>query len=176
MDVGMSQLIPNGRELHQIVAHLPLILLLVAPILVMFSIGQPAGRRDLFLGVALTLMVAGTLTTFVALITGEAALKTVGSNPGFQTALAEHRALAQSTVELFSVLTVGFAALFFAPRLLRRKLDSYLNTALLAIYLVFYATGSLLLIHTALQGGHVVRALEAKATASYHLAGKEIAR
>jgi len=121
-------------------------------------------------------MVLGTAMTFVAVATGEAAMKVVGSTPAIVVALEEHRALAETTRELFSVLTLGFAALLFAPRLLGRELESRINTALLAIYLLFYATGALFLVHTALQGGQLVRELEAKTAATYQLSGKESVR
>ena len=74
------------------------------------------------------------------------------------------------------MLTLGFAALLFVPRLLGRELESRVNTALFAVFLVFYATGALFLVHTALQGGHLVRELEAKTAATYQLSGKESAR
>jgi hypothetical protein len=51
-----------------------------------------------------------------------------------------------------------------------------MNTALLAIYLVLYDTGALFLVHTALQGGQLVRDLEAKTVATYQEFGKESAR
>ena len=114
--------------------------------------------------------------TFVAITTGKAAMRVVDSTPAVKVALEEHRALAETTAELFSMLTLGFAALLFIPRLLERELESRVNTALLAIYLIFYATGALFLVHTALQGGHLAHKLEAKATASYLLSGRESAR
>lgn len=174
---GMNELFfPQGRELHHVIVHVPIILLLIAPLLVLAGMCLPPASKDLALGVALALMVMGTLAAFAATVTGEAAMNSVGATPAFQAALAQHRALAQSTVELFSALTLGFGALYFAPRLLRSRLDSYLGTSLLAIYLVFYATGSLLLVHTALEGGHLVRALGSSTTANCHLTGKETVR
>ena len=162
--------------LHALIVHIPIILLLVAPFFVIVGLGLSASTRKFFLGSALTLMMLGTAMTFVAVTTGNAAMKVVGSTPGFKAAAEEHRALAEATTELFSVLTLGFAALLFAPRLLGRELESRMNTALLAIYLVFYASGALFLVHTALQGGHLVHELEAKTAATYQLSGKEGAR
>jgi len=172
----MLHLSPDRNGLHALIVHIPIILLLVAPSLVIVSIGLSGAIRRLFLGLALTLMVLGTAMTFVAVATGEAAMKVVGSTPAIVVALEEHRALAETTRELFSVLTLGFAALLFAPRLLGRELESRINTALLAIYLLFYATGALFLVHTALQGGQLVRELEAKTAATYQLSGKESVR
>lgn len=164
----------NG--LHPLFAHILIILLLAAPFLVMVGIGLSPEKRRPFLGSALAIMVFGTATTFIASATGEAAMRAVGSTPGVKLAIEEHRALAETTRELFSVLTLGFAALLFAPRLLERELESRVNTALLAIYLVFYATGALFLVHTALQGGQVVRELGAKTAATFQLPGKESVR
>ncbi len=167
---------PVWNGLHLLIVHFPIILLLAAPFLVIVSIGLPAAKRRPFLGSALTLMVLGTAMTFVAVTTGEAAMKVVGSAPAIKVALEEHQSLAETTRELFIMLTLGFAALLFAPRLLGRELESRINTALLAIYLVFYATGALFLVHTALQGGQLVRELEATTTATYQLSRKESPR
>jgi hypothetical protein len=59
---------------------------------------------------------------------------------------------------------------------LGRELESRINTVLLAVFLVFYATGALFLVHTALQGGQLVSEREPKTAASYQLSGKESAR
>jgi uncharacterized membrane protein len=172
----MLHLFSNWDGLHAIIVHFPIVMLLIAPFFVIVSIGLPSAKRWLFLGSALMLMVVGTAMTFVAVTTGEAAMKVVGSTPAFKVALEEHRALAETTTELFSVLTLGFAALLVAPRLLGRELESRINTALLGVYLVFYASGALFLVHTALQGGHVVNELEAKTAATYRHLGKEGAK
>jgi len=56
------------------------------------------------------------------------------------------------------------------------RLEARINTALLAIYLVFYAIGTLFLVHTALHGGQLVRELEAKTAPTYQFSGKESVR
>jgi hypothetical protein len=138
----------NG--LRPLIAHIPIILLLAAPFLVVVSIGLPAERRRPFISSALTLMVLGTIMIFVAIPTAGTSLEVGNFTPAVKAALEEHRSLTETTRELFLMLTVGFAALLFAPRLLGRELESRLNMALLAIYLVFYATGALFLARTAL--------------------------
>jgi len=172
----MLHLPPGWNGVHPFVVHIPIILLLVAPCFVIVALGLFGTIRRLFLATALTLMVLGTAMTFVAVATGEAAMKVVGSTPAIAVAVEEHRALAETTRELFIVLTLGFAALLFAQRLWGRELESRIHTVLLAVYLLFYASGALFLVHTALQGGQVVRELEAKTTATYQLPGKEDAR
>ena len=162
--------------LHPLIAHILIILLLTAPILVIVGMGFSPGKRRLLLGSALAIMVLGTAATFVAFATGEAAMKAVDATPALRAALELHRTLAETTRELFSLLTLAFAALLFAPRLLKRELEARINTTLLAIYLVFYATGTLFLAHTALDGGQLVRALEPKTAITFQFSGKECVR
>lgn len=159
-----------------LIVHFPIILLSIAPLLVMVGMGHSAQKRRFFLGSALVLMISGTSMTFVAVATGVAAMNEVGSAPGIKAAAEEHRVLAEITTELFSVLTVGFAALLFAPGILRRELESRTATALLAVYLVFYATGALLLFHTALHGGRPAHEIESKTAAACQLPGKGSAK
>ena len=113
----MPHLTPGWSGLHSLVVHFPIILLLVAPFLVIVGALVSAPKRRLFLGSALTLMVLGTNITYSAVATGELAMTVVVAPPALATRLKEHRSLAESTRELFSVLTLVFAALLFAHRL-----------------------------------------------------------
>ena len=172
----MHQSFPTWNVIHQVIVHIPIILLLVAPILVIVSIGFPSAKRQLFLGSALTLMVLGTAMSFLAVTTGEAAMRVAASAPDLKVSMEEHRALAETTTALFSMLTLGFVALVFAPKLLGRELEGRISTVLLAVYLLLYATGALFLIHTALQGGHLAHGLDVKSVATIQLPGKEGAK
>ena len=111
----MPDVIPDWRELHHFVVPFPILLLSIAPFLVIVGIGISVPKRRLFLGLALTFVVLGTEATFVAVATGEAAMNPVDPSPAFKVALQEHEALAKTTLELFSVLTLAFTALVFAP-------------------------------------------------------------
>ena len=172
----MPHLSPGWNGLHALIVYFPMIPLLVAPFLVILAMGLSAAKRRLFLASALTLMVLGTAMTFVAVTTWDPMMTAVGSTPALKVALGEQRALAETTRELFSLLTLGFAGLLFVPRLLGCELESRVSTALFAAYLLFYATGALFLVNTALEGGRIVRELEAKTAATYQLSGKESAR
>lgn len=168
----MFHLSPSWSGLHSFVAHFPVILLLVAPLLVIIGTAVSAPQGRLFLGSALTLMMLGTGMMGLAFATGKLAMRGVVPRPGFSDLLNEHRSLAESTLELFSALTLGFAALFFSPRLLRRDLGSGVRTALFAAFLAFYATGAVLLVDTTLRGGHLVHALGAKTPVICNLPNK----
>ena len=73
--------IPGWEGLHPLIIHFPIVLLLVAPLL--FLVGAllkpEKGRPVLY--VALALMVAGTLSVFLAAATGEAAGKLAERTP-----------------------------------------------------------------------------------------------
>lgn len=168
----IDYLVSNSGGVHGVIARILIILLLLAPFPVLVGFVISPRKRRLFLGISLVLMVLGTALSFIAFATGETAMKAAHSTPAVRSALEEHRSLAQTTRELFSVLTFGFAALLFVPKLLAHELESRINTALLAIYLVFYTSGALFLVHTALQGGQVSRELAARAAAAAQLTGK----
>jgi uncharacterized membrane protein len=164
----------NGSQAF--IVHFPIVLLLTAPLLIVVGIGLSPEKRRPFLWSALAIMALGTAATVLDLAAGETAMKAIASSPRFEVALDEYRSLAETTTGLFCLLTLGFAALLFAPRRLGLELDSRVNTALLAAFLVFYATGALFLVHTALQGGQLVRELGATTAATYQLSGKESVR
>jgi uncharacterized membrane protein len=162
--------------MHQVAVHIPMILLLLAPFLVLLSMGMPAPRRRPLLASALALMVLGTSAAILALRTGEAAVEGVASSPAMRAAMAEHQALAETTTGMFALLTLGFAALLMAPRLFGHELESRISTVLLAIYLILYSTGAIFLIHTSLDGEHLTRTLNLNAAPNYQMSAKETER
>ena len=168
----MFHLFSVWNGLHPIIVHFPVILLLVAPVLVLLGSFLPEAHRGPFLGYALTLMVLGTCMTYVAVATGEAATKAVVCRPALRGPLQEHRSLAETTRELFSLITPIFALLLLAHRLLRRKLDAWVRTSLFAAFLLFYGTGAVLLVDTALKGSHLVKALGSQWAARSSLPSK----
>jgi uncharacterized membrane protein len=155
--------IPSWQALHPLIVHFPIALLLVAPVFVIVGavLGPPKSRT--FLVSALILMVLGTASLFVSAETGEAAGKLAPRTPAVQAVIEQHEELAETTEILFSMLTVAFAALLFAPKLLRRDLASRFLRALLAAFLLFYATGVLFLANTAHHGGRLVHELGVRA-------------
>jgi uncharacterized membrane protein len=155
----MPQISPGWNGLHLFTVHFPIILLLVAPLLVILGIGYSTPKRRVFLGFALTLMVLGTTMTYVAVATGESATKVVAFAPELSALLDEHRRLAETTMEWFSVLTLILAALFFVHRVLEREVDLWITKALFSVFLILYGTGAVLLVDTALKGSQLMRVL-----------------
>jgi len=168
-----SPSILSWNALHPLVIHFPIALLLIAPLFVIVGavISPPKGRG--FLVSALILMVLGTASAFLAVETGEAAGQVAGSTPAIKATLEQHQDLAGTTLVLFSLLTVAFAALLFVPG--SRELDRRVNAALLAAFLIFYATGALFLVNTARHGGRLVHEFGVRAPVAASVATTPVA-
>ncbi len=149
--------LPSWDALHPLVVHFPVALLLVAPLLVVLGLLRRSTGKD-FLLAALVLMVLGTVAVYVAVPTGEAAGRLAERTPDISKALERHEELAETTRALFTVLTVVFAVILLAPRLLRKELGRGVSLVLNIAFLVLYGAGGLVLANTAHQGGLLVHA------------------
>jgi uncharacterized membrane protein len=148
--------IPNWSELHPLVIHFPIALLLVAPVFIIVGILMKSQHGRPFLIAALTLMVLGTIGTIVAVLTGEAAAEVAHRTAGMSAVLERHQELAETTRDIFGVLSVIFAAILFVPRFLRRE-DTVAAARILPLaFLVFYVAGTVVLVNTAHNGGRLV--------------------
>jgi len=151
--------IPAWNSLHPLVVHFPIALLLVAPLFIVLGTLLRSASRRTFLIAALVLMVCGTLATFLAVATGEAAGEVAENRAGVKATLEQHEELAESLRAVFAVLTIAFAALLFAPRLLHRQPTPSVQAGLVVAFLLCYAGGAILLANTAHQGGRLVHEL-----------------
>lgn len=147
--------IPDWNGLHPLVVHFPVALLLVAPLFVVIGLVARRHSRALMTA-ALILMVLGTLGSFVAVSTGEAAGKLAERTPEINAVLEHHEALAERTRLVFSVLTIVFAGLLFGPAILGRQLDRRALVPLTVLFLVVYGAGTTVLANTAHNGGRLV--------------------
>ncbi len=150
--------LPSWDGLHPLIVHFPVALLLVAPLFVLLALVWRAHRRGLLLA-ALLLMVLGTASTYIAVSTGEAAGKLADRSPEVTAVLSHHEELAESTRTAFTVLTLVFAGLVFAPVLLRREVGEATTVALAVLFLLVYGAGALVLANTAHNGGRLVHEL-----------------
>ena len=148
--------IPSWDALHPLVIHFPIALLLVVPFLIVVGALVPPERGRAILYVALALMIAGTLGTFLAVATGEAAGRIAERTPQIDAILEHHEQLAEATRVAFSVLTVVFAAILLIPVILKKTSNRLVSTALPLAFLVLYGAGILLLTNTAHNGGRLV--------------------
>jgi uncharacterized membrane protein len=149
---------PSWDGLHPLIVHFPVALLLVAPLVVLLALAVKAHRQGLLLA-ALLLMVLGTASTWVAVSTGEAAGKLADRTPEVNAVLSHHEELAETTRLVFTVLTLVFAGIVFAPILLRRELREVQTIAIAVLFLAVYGAGTLVLANTAHNGGRLVHEL-----------------
>lgn len=151
--------IPSWEALHPLVIHFPIALLLVAPLFGLAgALLRPERGRWLLIS-ALILMIAGTLGTFLARATGEAAGKVISSSSQAHAVLENHEELADTTSLAFSVLSLTFTAIVLAPKFLRHAENRMVSSFLPLAFLIFYGPGAVLLLNTAHNGGRLVHEL-----------------
>lgn len=143
-------MLPNWSELHPLVIHFPIALLLVAPIFVLLSLFNRANGRT-FAVSAFILMAIGTVGTVIAAQTGEAADKSIPE--AFEALVERHEHLAEIAEFIFIGLTLGFGLLAFLPVLLRRTLPRPAWIGLNLVFLVGYVIGGGYLVAAAHAGG-----------------------
>ena len=151
--------LPNWTELHPLVVHFPIALLLVAPLFIVVGIIGNAQKGRPFLVAALLLMVLGTGGIFLAGATGEAAGEVAHHTASLNAVLDRHEELAEATRMVFSVLTAVFASLLFLPRLFKIEATGPLARILPLAFLLLYTAGAVLLVNTAHHGGRLVHEL-----------------
>jgi uncharacterized membrane protein len=171
----MFRSMPNWNALHPLIIHFPIALLLVAPLFVIIGAVLRTEKGRPFLITALILMALGTGGVFLAIETGEAAGKAAEISEQIKPVLEQHENLAETTRVVFSLLTLAFAALLFVPRVLGRELVRWVNTTLLAAFLMLYATGTVFLVHTAHYGGRLVHDLGVRAPVSVRVVNTAVA-
>ena len=148
--------IPNWSELHPLVIHFPIALLLVAPLFVIAGILMNPKKGRQFLIAAFFLMLLGTAGTFMAIATGEAAGEVAQRTTAISAVLERHEDLAETTRIIFSVLTIIFSTILFLPRLLKRETTTAVARILPLAFLLFYGAGTVVLVNTAYNGGRLV--------------------
>ncbi len=146
---------PGWEGLHPLVIHFPIALLLVAPAFVIIGMIFNRHARGFFLS-GFFLVLLGTASAFVAVQTGKAAGELAERTPEISAVLERHEDLAETSVTVFSVLTIWYALLLFGPALLKKELPRKFYAAAYVIFLFIYAAGSAVLVNTAHNGGRLV--------------------
>jgi uncharacterized membrane protein len=163
--------IPNWSELHPLVIHFPIALLLVAPLFILGAVLLDPKKGRPFLIAALALMILGTAGTFLAAATGEAAAEGADRTAAMSAVLERHEDLADTTRIVFSVLTVVYAAILFLPGVLKREPTAAVARILPVAFLLLYGAGAVVLVNTAHNGGRLVHELGIHAALAHSNAG-----
>jgi uncharacterized membrane protein len=151
--------LPPWDELHPLVIHFPIVLLLIAPLFILIGALIAPQRGRPYLYAALLLMTLGTVAVWFAVATGEATADLVERNPQIIAALEKHESLAETTRAVFTAATLIFAIALFAPKLWRRETARTFSTVVPLVFAVLYGAAALLLVNTAHQGGILVHEL-----------------
>ncbi len=153
---------PGWDGLHPLVIHFPIALLMVAPLFVLFAVLRRNRATD-FERAALVLLALGTIATFVAVSTGQAAGELAEHNDAINAVISQHEELAETTRLVFTVLTLLYAAFVFAPGPLQRLRRPATAVVTNGIFLVVLLAASLLVVNTGHLGGRLVHQLGVRA-------------
>lgn len=155
--------IPPWNQIHPLVVHFPIALLLLAPVLLVLGISLPgSGARWLRLA-AFILVLVGTAGAVVAVMSGEAGEDAAAGVAGADAVLERHEEFAELARNVFLGLAGAFAVLLAVESWRREKLSRRARTIAWVVYLVAYAGGALILANAAHQGGRLVHELGVKA-------------
>lgn len=147
---------PDWSEVHPLIIHFPIVLLLVAPLFILVAIFMNPQKSRPFLIAALALMVMGTLSAFVAVSTGKAAAEVAERTVAVSALLERHEDLADTTEFAFTILTLTFATVLFLPAYLKREMGGATLRSLLIPFLLLYGAGMVVLVNAAHNGGRLV--------------------
>jgi len=147
--------LPAWNEFHPLVIHFPIALLIVAPLFALLAVFLRSGRRWLGLS-ALLLMALGTVAAFVAVETGEAAAAAHHFTPRVEAVVEQHEELGETVRDLFTGLTVVYAAVLLLPPAVRRFEGQAATLVLNGVFLLAYAVCLVVLANAADLGGQLV--------------------
>jgi uncharacterized membrane protein len=149
---------PGWDGLHPLVIHFPIALLMIAPLFVLMAL---AWRRysTAFSTAALVLLALGTISTYVAISTGQAAGELAEHTDAINAVISQHEEMAETTSIAFSIVTALYALFVLLPAWVRRLRRPAYALVGNAAFLVAIALASLLVVNTAHLGGRLVHQL-----------------
>lgn len=144
--------IPTFENLHPLIVHFPIALLLTAPVFLVLAGAWHSRRREMLTS-ALILTVLGTLGAAAATWTGDAAEDAAGGAPA--GLVHRHEELAELARNLFIGVTavLGIAAAFVWKR--GARMGRKAGAVLASVLLVLYAAPALVLANAAHLGGSI---------------------
>jgi len=154
--------IPELDGLHPLVVHFPIALLLVAPFLILIGLFY-RNKTTNFLMAGFLVLLLGTISSFVAILTGESAGELVDKTPQITELLKRHKELAELTRNFFIIMTIVYGVILLLPRILKNKLKSWIFISVHIAFIILYSYGCLLVANTADMGGKLVHGLGVKA-------------
>ncbi len=148
--------LPTWESLHPLVIHFPIVLLLLAPLFVLISAVLRPQKGRPYMTMALILLLLGTLSLFLAAVSGEAAATLAERGGPVDAVLASHEQLASESQVVFLGLCAVLVGMVALPRILGYQETRLTSTFLPLAYLVLYCAGILVVVNTAHAGGRLV--------------------
>jgi uncharacterized membrane protein len=147
--------IPSWDSTHVIIVHFPVALLMVAPLFALLGVVVKTHRTGLQLA-ALLLFGMGTAGAYMAVASGEAAAQLAERTEETQPVITGHMELGHETRLVFTLLTVAYAVVVFAPKLFMNQPRPYVELVLHGVFLALCLPAMLLLVNTGHMGGRLV--------------------
>lgn len=145
---------PGWDGIHALLIHFPLTLFFLAPVSALIAACSKAANRQAFLTLTLMLMFLGTISTYVAFETGEAAAIANLSQEA-KAVIERHREFADLTRSSFTVATLLFGLTAMICMFFHLGVRDLIGILPLGAA-VFYILGLLWLVQAARQGEKLV--------------------
>jgi len=151
----LSSGLKDWGSLHPIVVHLPIALLFVVPVFIVLGLIFKKSSKALYVS-ALVLLILGTASIYLAVLTGEKASELITPNSAILETLETHDHLALKMRLNFSILTAVFLAFILLMGPLAGKIGPKIRLFGLIVYLAVFSLNLIMLLNTAHQGGKLV--------------------
>ena len=148
--------LPGWDAMHPLLIHFPIVLLLLAPLFVLIGAVLPPPKNRPYMTVALTMLLLGTVSLFLAASSGDEAAELADRAGGVSAVLSTHEALASTCQIPFATLSALFTGVDLWPRLFRRIETRMVSTTAPLVFLAAYSVGLFYLVNTAHAGGRLV--------------------
>jgi len=147
--------IPGWDGIHPAMVMFPVALLLVTPLLVFASFFARGAWRA-WAAAALVTMALGTVAAWFAVSSGHAAGQLVDKTKELEGTILRHEALGMTVRNLFTLLTLLWAAIVLLPTWIRRPIPQGLRIGVHVLFLAGYVASVGALARAADAGGRLV--------------------
>jgi uncharacterized membrane protein len=147
--------LPTWDAFHVLIIHFPVACFVLTPLVLAWGLLCKPNRTPLLIA-AFLLMTVGTIATYIATATGESAEEFIQTTPQIKAIMEEHQELGENLRNLFTGLTILYAAVLIGPHFLKKPVAPKIITGVYAVLLLGSLGGLLLTATTAHEGGRLV--------------------